>query len=93
MAFPQLGVTRAPGTLKLLEEALANGAEVVGGLDPISIDHDANSQLDAIFTLADKYDAEVDIHLHDRGEMGATTVELIAERTHALGLTLSLIHI
>ncbi|MAP11986.1 MAG: cytosine deaminase [Gammaproteobacteria bacterium] len=86
VAFPQLGVTRAPGTLTLLEEALANGAEVVGGLDPISIDHDANSQLDAIFALADKYDAEVDIHLHDRGEMGATTVELIAERTHALGL-------
>lgn len=86
VAFPQLGVMRAPGTLDLLREALGSGAEVVGGLDPISIDQDPKGQLDALFTLAEQFGAEVDIHLHDRGEAGAITIDMIAQRTATLGL-------
>jgi cytosine/adenosine deaminase-related metal-dependent hydrolase len=86
VAFPQLGVMQAPGTVELLREALRSGAEVVGGLDPISIDRDPRGQLDAVFALADEFGAEVDIHLHDRGEIGGITIDMIAERTAALGL-------
>ena len=86
VAFPQLGLTQAPGTLPLLRQALKDGASVVGGLDPISIDRDPKGQLDAVFALAEEFGAEVDIHLHDRGEVGAITIDMVAERTAALGL-------
>lgn len=85
VAFPQSGMLVRPGTLELMDEALSNGAEVVGGLDPSSIDRDPAGHLDAIFNLAEKHDADIDIHLHEPGDLGAFSVELIAERTKALG--------
>lgn len=84
-AFPQSGLLIRPGTLELIEEALRMGAEVVGGLDPSSIDRDPKGQLDAIFALAEKYDRDIDIHLHEPGELGAFDLEEIAERTKRLG--------
>ncbi len=85
VAFPQSGMLARPGTVELMETALKNGAEVVGGLDPSMIDRDPAKHLDVIFGLAERYDADVDIHLHEPGELGAFSVELIAERTRALG--------
>ena len=45
------------------EEALKMGAEVVGGIDPCTIDRDPKGHLDAVFGLADTYGRPVDIHL------------------------------
>lgn len=53
---------------------------------PAAIDRDPAGQLDAIFALAERYGVEIDIHLHDPGELGAFQVELIADRTRALGM-------
>ncbi|MBL8359169.1 MAG: amidohydrolase family protein [Rubrivivax sp.] len=86
VAFPQTGVMRAPGTLALLEQAVRDGTEVLGGLDPMGIDHDPRGQLDGLFGIAERHGSELDIHLHDRGDLGAVTVEMIAERCAALGL-------
>ena len=47
VAFPQSGLIVRPGTYELLDEALANGADVVGGLDPSSFDRDPKASLDA----------------------------------------------
>ena len=85
VAFPQSGLLVRPGTVELMEEALRQGADVVGGLDPAAIDRDPVRHLDTIFGLAEKYDVDVDVHLHEPGELGAFAVELIAERTAALG--------
>lgn len=57
---------------------------MVGGLDPASIDRDPARHLDTIFDLAEKYDVDVDIHLHEPGDLGAFSIELIAERTKVL---------
>lgn len=84
-AFPQSGMLIRPGTVELIEEGLRMGAEVVGGLDPSSIDRDPKGQLDAVFALAEKYDRDIDIHLHEPGELGAFDMEEIAERTKRLG--------
>ena len=84
-AFPQSGMLIRPGTLELIEEGLRMGAEVVGGLDPSAIDRDPKGQLDAVFALAEKYDRDIDIHLHEPGELGAFDMEEIAERTKRLG--------
>ncbi|SFB85544.1 Amidohydrolase family protein [Polaromonas sp. OV174] len=86
VAFPQTGVMIRPGTLDLLEQAVRDGAEVIGGLDPVGVDRDPKGQLDGIFAIAGRHGCEVDIHLHDRGDLGAVTMEMIAERTRSLGL-------
>lgn len=86
VAFPQSGVMVAPGTVELLDEALANGCEVLGGIDPCGIDRDPKGQLDAIFALAVKHGVPVDIHLHEAAELGAFTMELIFERVRANGM-------
>lgn len=86
VAFPQTGVMIRPGTLELLEQAVRDGAQVIGGLDPVGVDRDPKGQLDGIFAIAGRHGCGVDIHLHDRGDLGAVTVEMIAERTRSLGL-------
>jgi cytosine deaminase len=86
VAFPQSGLLIRPGTLALLEEALRLGAQTVGGLDPCAIDRDPKGHLDAVFGLAERLGRGVDIHLHEPGEMGAFSMELIIERTRALGM-------
>lgn len=85
VAFPQSGMLVRPSTIELLEAALQHGADVVGGLDPAAIDRDPARHLDVIFGLAEKYDTDIDIHLHEPGDLGAFSLELIAERTKALG--------
>lgn len=86
VAFPQCGVMIRPRTLDLLDQAAREGAALLGGLDPIGIDADPTGQLDALFAIAARRGCGIDIHLHDRGEAGAATIDRIAERTAALGL-------
>ncbi len=70
-----------------MDQALSQGADVVGGLDPCSMDRDPKGHLDAVFDLSQKHGKPIDIHLHEPGEMGAFSIELILERTKALGLS------
>ena len=86
VAFPQDGVLRRPGVLELLDQAAAEGATSIGGLDPASIDRDPVGQLDALFEIAVRRGVGIDIHLHDGGELGAFQYELIIERTRGTGL-------
>lgn len=86
VAFPQSGILRRPGTDALLDGAMAAGADVVGGLDPCGIDRDPVRHLDIVFGLAQKHGKPVDIHLHEPGQMGAFSLDLILERTAALGM-------
>jgi cytosine deaminase len=86
VAFPQSGILRSPGTAALLDEAIAQGADLVGGLDPVGIDGDLDAHLDAVFAIAERRGVGVDIHLHDRGEAGLSQILAIAERTEASGL-------
>jgi cytosine deaminase len=69
-----------------MEHALRLGAETVGGLDPCAIDRDPKGHLDTVFGLAERFGRNVDIHLHEPGEMGLFSMELIIERTRALGM-------
>jgi cytosine deaminase len=86
VAFPQSGLLIRPGTLELLDAALRNGADIVGGLDPSGIDRDPKGHLDAVFGLCTQHGKPLDIHLHEPGELGAFALELIIERTVALGM-------
>ncbi|WP_426128749.1 amidohydrolase family protein [Pararhizobium sp. PWRC1-1] len=86
VAFPQSGVMVMPGTVELLDEALRQGCEVLGGIDPCGIDRDPKGQLDILFALAVKHGVPIDIHLHEATDLGAFTMELIFERIRANGM-------
>ena len=86
VAFPQHGLLANPGTAELLEEALGQGVETVGGIDPAGVDRDPVRHLDILFDLAARHGASIDIHLHDPGELGAWELDLIVERTRDTGL-------
>ena len=86
VAFPQSGMMIRPGTAELMDDAMRLGCEVVGGLDPCGIDRDPKGHLDIVFDLAQRYAKPVDIHLHEQGTMGGFSMELIIERTEALGM-------
>ena len=86
VAFPQSGIVRDPPTAELLGAAVAAGADLIGGIDPCGLDRDPVTHLDTVFGLAERHQVGVDIHLHESGELGAFTFELIAERTAALAM-------
>lgn len=86
VAFPQSGVMRMPGIADLLDAALREGADLLGGLDPILIDDDLDGQLDALFAIAERRDVGIDIHLHDPSADGLTEIAALAERTRKIGL-------
>ncbi|UXM92611.1 amidohydrolase family protein [Paenarthrobacter sp. JL.01a] len=86
IAFPQAGLLLEEGTVELMEEALKAGANVMGGIDPCSVDRDPARHLDIVFGLAEKYQVPIDIHLHEPGELGVFSTDLVLERTRALGM-------
>jgi cytosine/creatinine deaminase len=86
VAFPQSGMLARPGTVALMEAALRLGAEIVGGLDPSAIERDPKGHLDVVFGLAERFGRGVDIHLHEKAELGAFSLALIIERTNAVAM-------
>jgi cytosine/adenosine deaminase-related metal-dependent hydrolase len=86
VAFPQSGMLIRPGTVELLDSALAAGADVLGALDPALIDGDPVASLNATFELAGRHRKPIDIHLHEPGEVGAFTLKLLLDRVQALGM-------
>ena len=77
IAFPQAGLLREEGSAQVLEDALRAGADVVGGIDPCTLDRDPVRHLDIVFGLAERYGVPVDVHLHEPGEKGRFSAELI----------------
>ncbi|MGQ4273814.1 amidohydrolase family protein [Terrihabitans sp. B22-R8] len=59
--FPQEGMTNYPGTEELLIEAIERGADLLGGC-PYT-DSDPAQQIEILFTLARRYDLDLDFHL------------------------------
>ena len=60
-AFPQEGLTNDPGTEDLLVAALRDGADVLGGC-PYT-DTDPAAQIAKLFSMAQKFDVDLDFHL------------------------------
>jgi cytosine/adenosine deaminase-related metal-dependent hydrolase len=50
------------------------------------VDSDPKGHLDTIFALAEKHGKGIDIHLHETGELGAFSMNMIFERVRALEL-------
>src|SRR6266511_2922343 len=83
-AFAQEGILRSPGTEALLEQALANGADLIGGC-PYN-DTDAQAQIDIVFRLAREFDVDVDFHIDFFDEPEHMDFLYVAEQTVRFGL-------
>lgn len=81
VVFPQRGYVNDPGTEAAAREALELGADVVGGIDPASINTDIERSIETWFDLATAYDVEIDAHIHDGGTLGMYTLSRLAEKT------------
>ena len=86
VAFPQAGILLEPGVPDLLDAALRAGADVIGGIDPCGLDRDPVRHLDVVFELAERHDVPIDVHLHEPGELGRFSLDLVLERVEAHGL-------
>jgi cytosine deaminase len=59
--YPQDGLHNNPGTVELLEQALAAGSDLLGGC-PYT-DSDPEAQIRSLFDMAKRYDVDLDFHL------------------------------
>lgn len=89
VAFPQEGILKSPGTIELMEEAMKLGADVVGGCpyNELSWD-DTKRHIDAVFALAQKFGAPVDMHADfadDTSDPRFASATYTAEKTLAAG--------
>src|ERR1700678_4398945 len=79
VAFAQDGIVREPGAAELMHEAMALGADVVGGIPWIEFtDADAAAHVRICFDLAQEFGKDVSMLLDDAGDPGLRTLEMMA---------------
>jgi cytosine deaminase len=81
VAFPQCGVRRDDGSAEAVRAALDAGADLVGGLDPATLNGDREETIATWFEIATDHDADLDVHIHERGATGMRTLRRLAEAT------------
>ena len=79
VAFAQDGLAREPGADRLMQEAMALGADVVGGIPWIEASAgDALAHVEFCFDLAEKFGKDVSMLLDDVGDPNMRTLEMMA---------------
>jgi cytosine deaminase len=79
VAFPQDGLLRDPGAESFVREAMALGADRVGGIPWIeNTDIDAQEHIERMLLLAKKHDARVAMLTDDAGDANLRTTEMLA---------------
>jgi cytosine deaminase len=82
VAFPQEGILRDPGAADLLEEALTQGCDVVGGLPWYEYtDADARAHIDLCFALARRHDRDIHMLVDDTDDPNSRSLEYLAWKT------------
>ncbi|TYR81317.1 amidohydrolase family protein [Priestia megaterium] len=85
VAFPQHGLLR-DNSAELVKEAMRNGAHLVGGVDPATFDENLERSLYTTVNIAAEFNAGIDLHLHNRGQLGTYTMKQLAKLTKEAGL-------
>lgn len=84
VAFPQHGLLRS-NSMQFVKDAMRMGAQLVGGVDPATVDNDIEKSLHTIMDIAVEFNADVDIHLHDANNLGTFTMKRLASLTEEAG--------
>ena len=79
VAFAQDGMVREPGAAELMHQAMALGADVVGGIPWIEFTNaDAAAHVRTCFDLAQEFGKDVSMLLDDAGDPDLRTLEMMA---------------
>jgi cytosine deaminase len=82
VAFPQEGIVRDPGAAELMEEAIREGCDIVGGLPWYEYtDEDARRHIDICFAMASKHDLDVHMLVDDTDDANSRSLEYLAVKT------------
>ena len=82
VAFPQEGIVRDPGAADLMEEAIREGCDIVGGLPWYEYtDEEARRHIDICFGIARKYDRDVHMLVDDTDDANSRSLEYLALKT------------
>lgn len=82
VAFPQEGIVRDPGAADLLDEAIRQGCDVVGGLPWYEYtDADAREHIDICFALARRHDRDIHVLADDTDDPNSRSLEYLARQT------------
>ena len=82
VAFPQEGIVRDPGAAELMEEAIKQGCDVVGGLPWYEYsDADAREHIDICFDIAKRHDLDVHMLVDDTDDANSRSLEYLAIAT------------
>ena len=81
VAFPQEGIRKDEGTEALLDDALAAGADLVGGMpDNERTDADTKAHVDVCLDLASDHGVGVDMHVDETDDPSARSLEYLASQ-------------
>jgi cytosine/creatinine deaminase len=82
VAFAQDGIVREPGVAKLMHQAMALGADVVGGIPWIEYtEADILEHVRVVFDLANEFGKDVSMLVDDAGDPGLRSLEAMALET------------
>jgi cytosine/creatinine deaminase len=82
VAFPQEGIVRDPGAAELMEEAIKQGCDVVGGLPWYEYsDADAREHIDICFEIAKRHDLDIHMLVDDTDDANSRSLEYLAIAT------------
>lgn len=80
IAFPQNGILAYPDGPELMDRAMREGADVVGGIPHFERSHDRGVEsLELIFDLAEKYGKAIDVHCDEIDDDQSRFLEVMAQ--------------
>lgn len=82
VAFPQEGILKDPGCAELMWKAMEMGCDVVGGMPANeNSPEDSLAHVKLVFDIAEKYDADIDMHVDETDDPFHRTLEMTADET------------
>lgn len=86
IAFPQEGILRDPGSADLMVAAMEGGAAVVGGMPHWeTTEADQREHVRFCFELAQRFDADVDMHVDESDDGSVRTLAMVVAETERTG--------
>ena len=80
--FPQEGIIRDPGAAELMDAAMREGGDLVGGMPHWETgEQAAREHIGICMRLAQRYDTDVDMHIDETDDPGSKTLSMLIDAT------------
>ncbi len=81
VAFAQSGLLRDRESEQWVKKCISMGADLIGDLDPASVNNNIEETLDTWFRIARDHGVGIDSHIMDPGTLGIYTLDCLAAKT------------